>query len=295
MEMQQIRYFLALARTLNFTRAAEECNVSQPALTRAIQALEAELGGDLIRREGRFSHITELGKRMLPLLERCFESAVTAKDLARAVTKNEVAPLALAVSHSVNLEIFMEPIAELFRTFPGLNLRIAHADGAEVLARLKEGKTDLALSGPLDERWDRLDRWGLYGEGFELALRDDHPLTNENAVEVGKLGNHPIFVQAGCECRDTISKWFDDQGVAFVPSHEVDTHHDLNALLNASMGIAIVPESAPAAANLRRLKLNGLILTRTVSVYAVSGRPRSPAASALLNLLRSANFSVAAA
>jgi DNA-binding transcriptional LysR family regulator len=48
MEMQQVRYFVALAQTLNFTRAAEECNVTQPALTRAIKQLEFELGGDLI-------------------------------------------------------------------------------------------------------------------------------------------------------------------------------------------------------------------------------------------------------
>ena len=51
MEMQQVRYFLAVARTLNFTRAAEECNVAQPTLTRAIQQLEEEFGGDLFRRE----------------------------------------------------------------------------------------------------------------------------------------------------------------------------------------------------------------------------------------------------
>ena len=52
MEMHQVRYFLAVARTRNFTRAAEECNVSQPSLTRAIQKLEGELGGPLFRREG---------------------------------------------------------------------------------------------------------------------------------------------------------------------------------------------------------------------------------------------------
>ena len=51
MEMHQVRYFLAVARTLNFTRAADECNVTQPSLTRAIKQLEAELGGDLFRRE----------------------------------------------------------------------------------------------------------------------------------------------------------------------------------------------------------------------------------------------------
>ena len=49
--MQQIRYFITLAQTLNFTRAADVCNVTQPALTRAIKQLEGELGGDLIRRE----------------------------------------------------------------------------------------------------------------------------------------------------------------------------------------------------------------------------------------------------
>ncbi|HXV73655.1 MAG TPA: LysR family transcriptional regulator, partial [Sphingomonadales bacterium] len=66
MEFHQIRYFLAVARTLNFTRAAKECHVSQPALTKAIQKLEHELGGALIRREGKRSHITPLGKSLLP-------------------------------------------------------------------------------------------------------------------------------------------------------------------------------------------------------------------------------------
>ena len=75
MEMHQVRYFLAVARTLNFTRAAEECNVAQPSLTRAIKLLEEELGGDLFRRERSLSHLTELGTRMLPLLQQCYESA----------------------------------------------------------------------------------------------------------------------------------------------------------------------------------------------------------------------------
>ncbi len=75
MEMQQVRYFITLAKTLNFTRAAEECNVSQPSLTRAIRLLEAELGGELLRRERRQSHLTDLGQRMLPLMQQCYEAA----------------------------------------------------------------------------------------------------------------------------------------------------------------------------------------------------------------------------
>src|SRR5688500_7147290 len=69
MEMHQIRYFLAVCSTLNFTRAAEQCNVTQPALTRAIQKLEEELGGLLFRRERKLTHMTDLGNLVRPQLE----------------------------------------------------------------------------------------------------------------------------------------------------------------------------------------------------------------------------------
>ena len=86
--MHQIRYFLAVARTLNFTRAAEECNVAQPSLTRAIQKLEDELGGLLLHRERQHTHLTELGRLMLPHLERTFAAAQAAKSLARGIRKS---------------------------------------------------------------------------------------------------------------------------------------------------------------------------------------------------------------
>ena len=79
MEMHQVRYFLAAARTLNFTRAAEECNVTQPSLTRAIQKLEEEFGGQLFRRERSLTHLTELGRQMVPHLQRTYDAAQAAK------------------------------------------------------------------------------------------------------------------------------------------------------------------------------------------------------------------------
>ena len=80
MEMQHVRYFVALAGTLNFTRAAEQCNVSQPALTRAIQQLEHELGGPLFHRERGNTHLSELGRMMLPYLQTVEESCRAARD-----------------------------------------------------------------------------------------------------------------------------------------------------------------------------------------------------------------------
>lgn len=286
MEMQQIRYFLALAETLNFTRAAEDCNVSQPALTRAIQALEGELGGDLVRREGRHSHLTELGKRMQPLLQRCYESALTARDLARAVTKNEVAPLAVAFSNTVNLELFMGPVSELFKSFPGLQLRIQHGPAAKLLEELKNGNYDLAIAGAVEDGWERLDRWPLSSERFEVAVAASHPLARQNIIRPSDLAGQAFLKQTGCEDRAAVERWFEGRGTTLVASHEYDSYQDLKALLQASASVAIVPASAPQFSEIVRAPLDGFDLSRAVNVFAVAGRFRTAPAAAFLNLLR---------
>src|SRR5918912_1177244 len=97
MEMHQIRYFLAVCDELNFTRAAERCNVTHPALTRAIQKLEEELGGLLFRREGRLTHLTDFGRLMRPRLEEVIERTEEAKRTAQSFLKLQDAPLTLGV------------------------------------------------------------------------------------------------------------------------------------------------------------------------------------------------------
>jgi DNA-binding transcriptional LysR family regulator len=83
MELHQIRYFLALCEELNFTRAAERCKVAQPSLTRAIKALEAELGGALFHRERANTRLSRLGQKVRPLLEQAYSHVEGAKRQAQ--------------------------------------------------------------------------------------------------------------------------------------------------------------------------------------------------------------------
>src|SRR5208283_5212782 len=119
MEMHQVRYFLAVTRLLNFTRAAEECNVAQPSLTRAIKQLEEEFGQDLFRRERNLTHLTDFGCRMTPFLQQCYVS------------------VSLIVSH----------LAELSRAFDGLELKFLRGTRDEVAEHLKKGEVDIAIAG----------------------------------------------------------------------------------------------------------------------------------------------------
>ena len=89
MELHQIRYFLALCDTLNFTRAAEQCNVTQPALSRAIRSLEQEVGGLLFRRERGLTHLTDLGRLVRPRLEQAMREMEAAKESAKSFLKVE--------------------------------------------------------------------------------------------------------------------------------------------------------------------------------------------------------------
>src|SRR6516165_3359274 len=107
MEMNHVRYFLSVARALNFTRAAEQCGVAQPSLSRAIKQLEGELGSELFRRERPQAILTELGHRMLPILTRCFESAAAAQALAAGIGKGGAAALRVALSASVDVKLVL--------------------------------------------------------------------------------------------------------------------------------------------------------------------------------------------
>lgn len=93
MEMAQIRYVLAAAKHLNFTRAATECNVTQPALTKGIKALEEELGATLFHREGRRILLSEFGGSMLPHLQKIADEVDTCRTIAQNFRLLEKVPV----------------------------------------------------------------------------------------------------------------------------------------------------------------------------------------------------------
>ncbi len=291
MEMHQIRYFLAVAQTLNFTRAAEQCNVSQPALTRAIQQLEDELAGPLIRREGKLSHLTDLGQRMLPLMQQCYQSALSAKSLATAMKKGTAASLSLALSQTVDIDLLVAPLMELQRAFPGLQLTLCRGNAEAVAERLKKGEVDLAISGPLHEDWDRLHTWALFQDPLAMVVHRNHPLVTRNAVEADDVKNIPILLNPDCEYAGQTSKHLSQLNIEIERGHQIRSQHDLITLLEGNLGIGILPRSTSSRREvLRQIPMAGLDLNREIFLYGVAGRQRSVVADALVKLLRARDW-----
>ena len=277
MEMHQVRYFLAVARTLNFTRAAEECHVAQPSLTRAIRQLEGELGGDLFRRERPHAQLTELGQRMLPLLKQCYDSAMSARSLASAIKKGEVGSLRLALSTTIDPSLVTPHVVELGKLFKGLELKLLRGTASEVLEHLKQGDVELGLAARIGEEWERLDSWPLFTEDFQLFVNAHARLRHTGrAVALDDLRQERLMVRTYCETTPELLELLRMREFDVTRFHEVSADGDLIALLEAGLGVALVPRSTRGTDSLVAPRAS-----RTSRSSAPSSSTASPGGSAL--------------
>jgi DNA-binding transcriptional LysR family regulator len=291
MEMHQVRYFLAAVSELNFTKAADKCNVSQPSLTRAIKQLEGELGGDLFRRERPQAQLTELGERMLPLLRQCYDSALGARSLASAIKSGEVGSLRLALSRTVELAPLTSHFVELAHMFAGLDMKLLRGTAPEIVDMLKKGDAELAIAAEVGEEWDRLDRWPLFTEGLGLVVNGAHELANQAPVDIEQLRDQRFLRRAYCESAPQADAVLRDHNIDSSHGCEITSERDLITLLEADFGIAITPRSMHGPATLARVPVKGIELSRTVYLYGVAGRQRTAVGSAMMKMLRARDWS----
>jgi DNA-binding transcriptional LysR family regulator len=290
MEMHQVRYFLAVARTLNFTRAAEECHVAQPSLTRAIKLLEGELGGDLFRRERPHAMLTPLGERMYPLLKQCYDSAQSARALAALINDGEVGALKLAVSSSIELGLIMSHVNELRKSVNEIELKILRGTGPQLVEYLKSGEAELAIAASIGESWDRLDTWKLFDESFDMVFSRAHRLASHEHITLDDLNAERFLLRSHCEKGPDLAAMLRTNGLNADHRHEVSSDQDLLALLEANIGIGFLPRTVHAPQSLVRLSVDGIELDRTVCLYGVAGRQRTPIAATFMKMLRAAKW-----
>ena len=181
MEMHQMRYFLRVAETLNFTRAAEQCGVSAPSLSRAIRQLEEELGGQLFRRERHLTHLTDLGRLMREHLSVMSSAADAAKQEAKDYAKLAGSRLKLGMFASIGAEVLTGYLTALRKQAPDLELHIWEANCEELEGALLGGEIDIAItsSPELDER---IRMTPLFREAFFISFAPGHRFGRMNAA-----------------------------------------------------------------------------------------------------------------
>jgi DNA-binding transcriptional LysR family regulator len=282
MEMQQVRYFVALAKELNFTRAAEACNVSQPALTRAIQALEAELGGPLFHRERSATHLSELGRMMLPHIEGMLVQVEQAKAQAKQFQKMGDVELRLGAMCTIAPPVLAGLLVQFRDQFDGVRLNVKDFDSAVLIEGLHKGALEVAITSVTDPIDDRLHAIPLYTEEFVIVLPPNHPLTAKKTLTAKDLDRQPYVNRINCEVFMSVSERIQQMGVKCPMVFRSERDDWVLGMIRAGLGWGFFPEFAPIPDDLPVRRLVDPVFDRKIQLVTVRGRPHSPAVGAFV-------------
>lgn len=286
MELHEIRYFLALSETLNFTRAAELCNVTQPALTRAIKSLEQKLGGQLIRRERGNTHLTELGRLMKPYFVETFGRLEEARRKAQDFVTLSASVLRVGMMCTIGPALLIDLFADFHRAFDGVELYLKDGPANMLEEQLLAGEIDVALYCKPTPFSDQLHALPLYRERFLIACVADHPLAALAEVRVHDLEGQTYLSRVNCEFRDTIREYRESRGIRIRLAYQSERDDWVQSMVRAGLGFTIVPEYAVTLPDLVTRRFIEPLVERHVHLVTVRGRPHAPAVGAFVHASR---------
>jgi len=288
MELRQLEYFVAVARHRQFTRAADALWVTQSALSQQIGRLEAELGVALLRRTPRGAELTAAGEDLLARAEVILaELARAREDLDRhaGVTRGRVRVAAT----TIDTPRLPRALAVFHREHPGLQVALRHAASSEMAGLVQSGTVDLAVAGAHGQLPGGVASEPLAEEPLRAMLPAGDPIVGD-PVRLGDLRERPfILAEPGSGLRETVMAACQRAGFSPVSLFEVSDPATVRHLVQAELGISIVPASwfEFAGAEVAAASLSEPAPSHRVHVLSPTGG-RTPAAELLVAALQAA-------
>ena len=244
MNLNDLRYVVALAQERNFHRAAERCFVSQPALSLAIRKLEEELGVRLFERGRSGVRPTPTGSRIVEQAQRVIEEAARIKELARQGKDQLAGPLRLGVIYTVGPYLLPELIPILHRKAPKMPLEVEENLTAHLEVLLGNGRLDAALIA-LPFEVPNVDVLPLYDEPFTVAVPVSHAWAKRPSVKAEELaGEHVLLLPSGHCFANQVAEAcpeIERRGGEALQGNSLETIRNMVA---SGLGITVLPASA---------------------------------------------------
>jgi len=289
MELHQIRYFLAVHDTRNFTRAAERCSVSQPALTNAIKKLEKELDGPLFHRDRGGAKLTTLGELVLPRFRRLAQESASVLEIAENHRLLRNVPLRIGVLRTIGPTRLAAYLEDFRRRAPGVELEIQVLSHELLVSRLEEAALEVIITNVDVVSHDWAVVKTLYQERYVVVLPPSHPLAGRDDIALLDLSGEPYIDRLACELRDKVTAACSHRGCELYATYRTENEAWIECLVRAGVGLALMPEHSLVSKDTIRRQLVDPAVTRTISMIRSADHPTSPAAKLLwetLNELR---------
>ncbi len=298
MEMRQMKYFDAVVREKNFSRAAKVCGISQPSLSQQMLLLEEELGEPLFRRLSRGVEVTDAGylvhERVVGILAEAEELAAAFKERGNLQSGRVVLGMIPTVA-----PYLLPPLMETFRRrYPGIHVRVKEGQTERLIDDVVSEKVDFAVMSDVDAsvlKKRSLHFEKLFTERLFVALPEGHALTRLETVPAGQIApddvlslsdGHCLRDQVPTVCRSRLGSDGRSDSESLLECEQLST---LQALVAAGLGVAFVPEMSvrqdPVQGVVYR-RLKAPAARRQIALLKRRGRNMSPAAKAMAACLR---------
>lgn len=246
MRLEQLQAFLVVAETGSFQQAAQRCGVTQSAISRQIQGLEADLGVTLFHRANQ-AKLTIAGDRLLPRARKmCQEWQNAVQDLADLVAGKQP-ELCVAAIHSL-CAYYLPPILQRFcQDYPDVQLRVTALGSDRALKVLKDGLVDLAIV--MNNRFLTTNAEMvvevLYDEPIKVLVAVDHPLASYEAVPWEELAKYPqVVFKDGYGMQRIVQEQFERRGATLRAVLELNTPDAFRGVVRQGELVALLPETA---------------------------------------------------
>lgn len=284
MDLASLEAFLAIADSGSFSGAGARLHLTQPAVSKRIAALEAQLGRRLFDRIGREVALTEAGHALLPRARRILSEL---DDTRRALANLDAridGRLSLATSHHIGLHRLPPLLRAFSRAHPGAALDLRFVDSEQAWAQVLHGQAELALTtlGPAAPPLRTVPVWD---DPLEFVVAPDHPLAARGEVGLDELARHPaVLPDADTFTHRIVAGHFAAAGLA--PTLRMTTNAMETLKMLASVGLAwtVLPHTM-LDAQTSVLRVPGLRLARQLGHVTHAGRTLSNAARAFLAVL----------
>jgi DNA-binding transcriptional LysR family regulator len=247
MELRHLRYALAIADHLHFTKAAKALGIGQPPLSQQIKALEDELGVRLFHRLTRGVELTEAGRAFMPLAQSAVQAAEQAKAAAQRAARGEIGGLSIGFTSSASFNPIVPGIIGRFREgFPSLAISLVEQTTTRLLESLADGTLDIAFLRPVLGETDGLATRRLPDEDLWVALPARHRLAGSGPLDLLDLAGEPFILYPRANGRllyDTIIAACRNAGFSPRIAQEAPQMASTVNLVAAGVGVALVPES----------------------------------------------------
>lgn len=242
MQLQHLRYLVALARTRHFAAAARECGVSQPTLSAGLAALEQELGKRLVERDRRFIALTAQGEAILPWAEQAL-GAVRGLGQAAATSTRELHGEFRLYAIPAALPL-VGPFGDaLLRANPGLTLSVATGTSREIEQALHVNEFDAGLTYLDHEPPANMLTAGLHNEQYAVVAARGCGLDEQTSMSWEELAAQPLcLLHQGMQYRRILDRQFAQRGLSLSPLATADNYISLLSLVRSGHFISVVPD-----------------------------------------------------